>query len=125
MKKLSTLFIAAIITLLPSVVFAQGGTVSTGAQNLGNIFTSILNVINQVIPVLVTLITLFLIFRAVQFAFTSDETTKTTAQKGMIQAGIALIVVLSFWGIIAILRNSFGVQSGTVTVQTQSILPQF
>jgi uncharacterized membrane protein len=125
MKKLSTLFIAAVVTLLPSLVFAQGfvNIAPGNALDIGGVFQRILNILNGVVPVLIAAITVFLVFRAVQFAFTGDETTKKTAQNGMIQAGIALIVVLGFWGILAIIRNSLGLTGGTVQVQTQNIVP--
>ena len=105
MKKFTLI---ASLLALPSFAFAQN-------------FTSIINtasgVINLVIPLLVALALLAFFWGLVVYIWKSGgEDDKDRGKKIMIAGIVSLFVMISIWGIIKIIGNTFGIQEGgTIT----------
>ena len=74
---------------------------------------SILTIVNQIlgtiIPILITLAVVYFIWGVIQYTVSTDEEAKKGARGKIIQGLIGLFVIIAFWGIIGILRNTFGV----------------
>lgn len=99
---------------LPALALAQPN--STGVLPGGNDALDILGVISGifgvVIPLLVTLAVIYVIVGVIKYATASDDETQTTARKSILHGIIALFVIVSIWGLVAILNQTFGVGQG-------------
>jgi hypothetical protein len=97
---------SSIFATLPVFVFAQQPqTVNTLLQTIQGIF-------NVLVPVLVALATILVIWKAIMFA-TSEGEDKAHNKESMIKAIIALFILVSIWGLVAVLNNTFGIQQGS------------
>jgi len=76
----------------------------------------IINVV--IIPMLFALATLFFLWGVLQFIRTSDSTKRKEAQKTIWAGLIGLFVMVSLWGIIAILGTTLGTGSTVPLLQT-------
>ena len=84
-------------------------------QDLACYITNIIN--NSVIPLIFAIATAFFVWGVVQFVINSDEEAKKEKGKQFMFWGIiALAVMISVWGLVAILGSTFGLNT--------SILPQ-
>ena len=97
---------------LPGFVFGQAASnftvLDTFVANLGTL-------LNNLIPILVTLAVIFFFWGLALFIFSAgDETGREKGKSIMLWGIIALFIIVSIWGIIAVLQNIFGVD-GTKT----------
>ena len=100
----------------PFMVFAQSGTVAVedkcadvGGATLQYIICKIALLINTIIPILIILGVLYFIWGVITYVISADEEAKTKGRDKMIYGLIGLLVIVSIWGLVAILRNTFGV----------------
>ncbi len=111
-NKLIVLSISAVgLALIPLFASAQ---VCNPTQNLGDILCKISKLINTVIPVLLALGVLYFVWGVVQYVMASEEEAKKKGRDRMIFGIIGLVVIVSMWGLVGILINTFGL-SGTTT----------
>jgi uncharacterized membrane protein len=75
----------------------------------GTILGVISGLLNIIIPILITLGVVYFIWGVVQYVTSGDAEKKEQGQQHMIWGLIGLAVIVSIWGLIAILRNTFGV----------------
>lgn len=123
MKKLFKLFTGLSIFALPALALAQGTYAGvnnnfTGFEVTGTDASDILGTISSIfgvlIPILVTFAVIYVIIGVIRYATASDEETQTTARKSIISGIIALFVIVSIWGLVAVINSTFGInQSGT------------
>lgn len=92
---------------VPSLVLAAEAT------TFGSILNVIANLLNYVLPILITVAVVYFVWSVIQYTLTDDDTKKKAAKSGIIQGLIGLFVIVSFWGIIGIVRNTFGVGNST------------
>ncbi len=99
--------------LLPSITFAAGG-IDTAVRNIGNI-------IDMLVPILMTLALVGFFYGLAMYIFKADE-DKDKGRSIMIYGILALFVMVSIWGIVAVLGQTLGVQESknapTITIPT-------
>lgn len=100
MKKISLLVVA--LMALPLVSFAQD------FSNIESMINSIGNIINTLVPIAFTLGLLVFFWGVVTYIFGADH-DKDKAKKTMLWGIVALFVMASVWGLVAFLRNTFGI----------------
>lgn len=114
---------------MPLLAFAQAvqdqcvGPTGQNAGTLNYILCKISFFISSIIPILITLGVIYFIWGVIQYAIASDEEAKTRGRDMMIYGLIALLVIVSIWGLVAILQNTFGIQ-GTATINIPCIETQ-
>ncbi len=107
--------------LLPSVSFAASsfcsplsGTTLVASPKLADIlkfFTCLLE--NSVIPLLITVAIVIFIWGVVQFIGNADnEEKRKKGREFMVWGIVSLFLIVSVWGIVHILTNTFGVSFG-------------
>jgi hypothetical protein len=98
---------------LPVIASAQSiGTTLPGGNNAFDILGVISNIFGVLIPILVTLAVIYIIVGVIRYATASDDETQATARKSILHGIIALFVIVSIWGLVAILNQTFGVGQG-------------
>lgn len=106
MKKYNSLLFALIALLFPFVSVAQE------TSNIIQFVEEIGNIIGVLIPIAFALILLFFFWGLAKYMF-GDAEDKEKGKNLMIYGVIALFVAASIWGLVAFLREVFGVDANT------------
>ncbi len=113
-------FIGGAAALFGTVVaFAQIDNNSTGValdQGTGiqNILGTISSIFAVIIPILVTLAVIYVIWGVIKYATSSDDEAQVMARQTILKGIIALFVIVSIWGLVAVLNRTFDIeQSGS------------
>ena len=114
MKKKLIIWSGLVLGLAPVMTLAQttGGnpTVCTSGQitTLQGVLCKISEILNAVIPVLIALGVVYFVWGVISYVVSSDEEAKTTGRNRMIWGIIGLAVIIGLWGLVNILKNTFG-----------------
>lgn len=108
MKK-KIISISSIITLSLPVLVLADNQVDFGY--LDSVISSGRSLLNDLVILLFALAIVWFIWNVVKYAMSSEEDGKDKAKSQMINGIIAIAVMASVWGIVALLRNAFGVEN--------------
>jgi len=98
MKKL----LAALIVSLPVIASAQAIT------DVNSLTYKLTNIGNVVIEILIAFAVIYIIFNVIRYIMKADKPEERNAIGGAILWGIVgLFVILSIWGLVRILTNTF------------------
>ena len=99
------------LSLLPAVAFAQTRTINF--SNITGAINQIGSMINILLPIVVALALLFFFWGLAKFILASgDEDAKDEGKRIMIWGVVALFVMASVWGLVALLGSFLGVDQG-------------
>ena len=101
--------IGAVLGVMPLFAFAAYQT------RIQDIIITISQILGTLIPVLITVAVVYFIWSVIQFTLSTDEEAKKKAKTGIIQGLIGLFVIVSFWGVIAIVKSTFNFQDQALT----------
>jgi hypothetical protein len=112
------------VAVSPFVVFAQSvqdtcSDVYT-TTTLASILCKLSVLLNTVIPVLIVLGVIYFIWGVITYVIAGEDEAKTKGRNMMIYGLIGLLVIVSVWGLVNILRNSFGIY-GTAPINVPCI----
>ena len=111
--------VAVAAVLLPSVAMAQ--TTIIDANSLTNKLT---NLGNTFIGILIALAVIFIIWHAVMFILKAgDPEVRKTHRDGIIWGIVGLAIILSIWGLVAIIRNTFNTGSNNADTSHFPVVP--
>lgn len=107
--------------LAPFVLFAQTTSPIVSTCSSSGSFDFVLCKIslwlNTIVPILITLGVIYFIWGVISYAIAKDDEAKGTGRANMINGLIALLVIVSIWGLINMVKNAFGVPtSSTISV---------
>ncbi len=110
MKKIKT-FIPIGLLFTPALAFA--------ATDFDSLVTLIISMLNQVIKVLVAVAVVIFLYGVVKYVVSGgDEEKKSAARNTIIYGVIGLFVMVSVWGLVGILSNTFNLQTNTPPIPT-------
>lgn len=99
-------FGVSVAVLLPHIASAQGTT-------LENIFTQILGLINIVAGLIVALAVVYFLWGVAKYVGSQgDASAREEARNTMIWGIIAIFVMVSVWGLVNLLRDTFNLEEG-------------
>jgi len=75
----------------------------------GDIMFTIGNLLGYVTPILVTVAVIYFIWTVIKYTLTKDEAQKKKAKDNIIPALVGLFLIVSFWGILSVVSNTFNV----------------
>lgn len=87
---------------------------ATDGPTAFNIIIIIGGILNVIIPVLITLGVVYVIYGVIKYATAKESGEQEEARKTIISGIIALFVIVSIWGLVAILNSTFGIGQGGV-----------
>ena len=127
MKKKLIVLSSVLLGSAPLMALAAPGTcygVITGinSSNIQGILCTIGNILDIVIPILIVLAVIYFIWGVVLFVISSDEEAKTKGRTHMIYGIIGLVVIVAVWGLVGIVRNTFGIGGGTQSPNLPAVL---
>jgi len=101
--------------LAPQLTLAQdaGPQSPCDAVGVGNVFAGLIckigNILNSIIPLLITLAVIYFIWGVIHYAIARDESAKTEGRGAMINGLIALMVIVSVWGLVNFIKDFIGI----------------
>lgn len=136
LKKILTGVTSLAALALPLVTFAITTTTSipssltsdsTGKKTLASVITLITGYLNQFLFLFMGVAVVMFVFYVIKYYFRADA-DRAEGAKYVMYSIIGFFVILSFWGIVNILQNTFGLQNDTnySTVQSsyKALFPQ-
>jgi len=119
-KKIASL-ISAIVLLLPMI-----GSAAVNSTYFTDVIKEGSKVLNDLVIFLVALAVVWFIWNVIRYTLADDEEKKGAAKMQMVWGIIAIAVIVSVWGLVAILRNMFGVDNNSAipTREINSMIPQ-
>jgi len=121
MKKKLVVLSGFVLGLSPIVALAQvssGGATSTACDtgSTGSLFGLLCkmgSLLNAVVPVLIALGVVYFVWGVVTYVISSDEEAKKAGRNRIIFGIIGLAVIVGLWGLVNLLRNTFGLNNST------------
>jgi hypothetical protein len=107
MKKVVKI-VAGSLWALPFMAFAQN------VNYISNLIDDAKGLLDQLVVLLIALAVVWFIWNVIKYTMSEDEEGKGKAKSQMIWGIIAIAVIVSIWGLVAILQGIFGVGSGSV-----------
>jgi hypothetical protein len=111
MKKnlLKFISILSFTIMVPFIALAQGTT----SSGLTDVVSKISDLFKAILPVLVALGVIYFIWGMVQYFIADSEEAKKTGRDRIIYGIIGLAVIVSIWGLVAILNQTLGLGGTT------------
>jgi hypothetical protein len=109
MKKITKILAAGSVAL-PFMALAQN------AANFGwidSLVAEVGQVVTSLIPLLIAIALLVFVWGVVKFIAAADDSARDDGKKKMIWGIVGLFVIISVWGLVALLRQLVGVGTGT------------
>ena len=97
---------AAVALILPSIA---------AAATLADTFKTVSDLINMLVPIILALAIVFFLWGVLMYVTKAGE-EKDAARDQMLWGIIAIAVMVSIWGLVGILRNTFQVTDNTPLV---------
>lgn len=120
-KKLITLS-GLVLGLAPVAALAQVGTTTatcTGTQDITWVLCKVSQILGSIVPVLIALGIVYFVWGVISYVIADDEEAKTSGRNRIIWGIIGLAVIISVWGLVRILTNTFRVDNtGTINLPT-------
>jgi hypothetical protein len=90
----------ALVTVAPSVVFAQ--------RTLATLLKTVVEIISAAIPLVMLFALIFFIWGAIRLIYgAGDDRAREVGKQTMIWGTVALFCMVAIWGIVEIIQNSF------------------
>lgn len=111
----------------PAVVGAQvtsgPGFALNPSGSIWNVLNALYALFNQAIPYLIAIAVLFFLWGVLQYVINAADAEKRKAgQDAIIYGIIGIVVMLSFWGLVGFVQNSFGLGSGNNQITAPQLL---
>jgi len=90
-------------------------------QTLQNLINDFSGLLSTIVPILITIIVVFTIWQAISYARAKESADREKARGRMIAGVVALAVVLSLFGIVRIVQNTFGIGGQANTTGGQNL----
>lgn len=105
----------------PAVSLAQGATAGT----LGGVLDGVYGLVSQIVPILLVLALVVFFWGLIKYIWAAgDAEGKASGLKIMVGGIIALFVMASVWGLVAMLQESFDIDADSnLAPTTDNLLP--
>ncbi|OGI63921.1 hypothetical protein A2914_02275 [Candidatus Nomurabacteria bacterium RIFCSPLOWO2_01_FULL_41_21] len=90
-----------------------------GSGDLSAVLCKIGELLNTIMPILIALAVVYFIWGVASYILAGDDEGKSKGRDKMIMGLIGLVVIVSIWGLVSILKNTFGLSNpsqGTVQI---------
>ncbi|OGI76208.1 hypothetical protein A3C67_03260 [Candidatus Nomurabacteria bacterium RIFCSPHIGHO2_02_FULL_42_19] len=128
MKKKLMILSGFILGAAPLVVLAQSQTTGTfvgcSGVALGTIegmLCKIGDILNLVTPILIVLGVIYFVWGVITYVIGSDEEAKKAGRDRMIFGIIGLAVIIGLWGLVKMVTNTLGINTGVQNITYPTI----
>lgn len=116
MKKIS---LAVIAFALPVVAGAQ----AINDSYLVSILNTIKNLINLALPIIIAAAVVYFVYGIAKYVLAGDEGAKEVAKDKIIYGIIALVVMVSVWGLVNIVVRTLGITDTAIPGSVDNLIP--
>jgi hypothetical protein len=106
-NKLIAFGILVMSFLSPVLAFAE----EVVANDFTYVIAKIAAIVGMLMPILITIAAVWFVWNVILYAVSGDEDKKKKAKDGIITGLIGLLVIVAFWGIIAMAMKTFGLNT--------------
>lgn len=100
--------------VLGSVATLTAPVAAMAAETFGNLIDTVTGWLNSIITLLFVLVTLYFIWGVIEYVKAGgDDAAVKKGKTHMIYGIIGMAVMAAAWGIVGVITNSFGVDTGT------------
>ncbi len=104
----------SIVSLLPGVALAQGNQIQV--TDLSSLLQGIVTILNLIFPVLVSIAVFFIVVGIFRFVLNAgDEEARKSGRSFILWGVVGVFLMLSVWGLINIVLNTFGFAKPNIT----------
>ena len=96
---------------------------AVGGQTIFNLLAIIAAIMNVVIPILITLAVLYTIWGVIKYATAKESEDQAEGRRVIISGIIGLFVIVSIWGLVAVLNSTFGINQGGPNINDPNACP--
>lgn len=89
-----------------------------GGNTIFNLLGIIAAIMNVVIPILITLAVLYTIWGVIKYATAKESEDQAEGRRVIISGIIGLFIIVSIWGLVAVLNSTFGINQGGQNLDT-------
>lgn len=107
---------AVAVFALPVVTFAQPSQIIESREGLFGVAELIKTILGWLVPILISAAMVMFLWGVLMYVIKSDPESKETARHTMIYGIIGLAVMVSVWGLVRVLTETFGVDNETQAV---------
>jgi hypothetical protein len=112
MKKIIAI---AVSLLAPVAVFAQNTITKIDGTGQDSIFGKFTSLGNSFITIVISLAVIWIVVNVFVYLIAGSEDKRKEGGLRILYGVVGLFVILSIWGLVAILKNSFGTGNNTPT----------
>lgn len=105
MKKILS---SVLVGVFPVVALAQTTAFQYQGGGIGGLMLQAGNLLKLALPLIISLAVVYFVFQVFRYAVAGDEEAKAKAKTQMIWGIIGIFVMVSIWGLVAILQSTFG-----------------
>jgi len=110
-------FIALSAFALPALALAQG------VRDASTLFNKVTNILNAIIPIVISLAVVVFIIGIFRYVIAGDEESKGNAKSLILYGVIGIFVMISVYGLVRILVNTFGLEKQLQNEDVPQVLP--
>lgn len=110
---------SALVAVSPLIALAQGYAPN---QGIGGLFSFAGSILNRVVPLLIAVAVVFFIYEVLMYTIAGDEEKKKAAKTHIIWGIVGIFIMVSVWGLVAILQSTFGTSGVQENIGSQ--IPQ-
>jgi Type IV secretion system pilin len=99
-------------------------TCAAKVSNIGDLICKLNDILSAIIPFLILLGVVYFVWGVVQYVIGDDEEAKKKGKDRMIYGIIGLVVIVSLWGLVAIVTNTFKLNNTTPIVTNLTPTPK-
>lgn len=107
---------SVLVGISPLVALAQSTNPGQGIAGLFNLAGWVLN---KAVPLIISIAVVWFIYNVFMYTIAGDEEKKKAAKTGMIWGIVGIFVMVSIWGLVAILQSTFGTSGVTGNIGSQ------
>ncbi len=119
MKKVVKIVVGSVLGFLPALAFAE----TFKPTYINSLFTGGKQILDNAVVFLIALAVCWFIWNVIRYTIAEDEEKKGEAKNQMIWGIIAIAVIVSIWGLVALLQSIFGVEKKDANVIPDNFLP--
>ena len=108
---------SVLVGAAPMIALAQLSTVPQAG--IGGLFTLLGNFLGRAVPLIISLAVVWFLFQVFRYAVAGNEEDKAKAKTQMIWGIVGIFVMVSVWGLVAILQSTFGTTGVGPNLQNQ------
>jgi hypothetical protein len=123
---MKTIIALAVIIMAPIITFAQTNQSLKEINNINDLTNKFTSLGNIFIQILIALAVIFIVFNVVRYLImgADDEEKRKKAGSAILWGIVGLFVILSIWGLVRILKNTFNTSNAPVGPLPAIIPPQ-